>query len=129
MNFSITGPSETVPILIAPSKEPKDEKKEYLAQILILEEKLKQYRHFANELPASAQAATIKKLQKKVHKANQKFEDYKKSAENEKIALREHFELELFKQKEETEQIRHENEVLKKKIAQVQRLFNSSVQV
>ncbi len=41
MNFSITGPSETAPLVVAPSKEPKDEKKEYLAQILNLEEKLK----------------------------------------------------------------------------------------
>ena len=103
MNFSITGPSETAPLVVAPSKEPKDEKKEYLAQILNLEEKLKSYRHMANELPASAQAATIKKLNKKLHKANQKFEDYKKSVDNEKKAMKEHFELELFKQKEETE--------------------------
>ena len=41
MNFSITGPSDTAPLVVAPSKEPKDEKKEYLAQILNLEEKLK----------------------------------------------------------------------------------------
>ena len=73
----------------------------------------------ANELPASAQAANIKKLQNKLQKANQKYEDYKKLVENEKKAMKESFELELFKQKEETELIRHENEVLKKKIAQV----------
>ena len=83
----------------------------------------------ANDIPTSAQAQTIKKLQRKLKSGVTKMEDYKKQVESEKKAMQQAFELELFKSKEETEQIRHENEVLKKKIAQVQRLFNSNVQV
>ena len=52
-------------------------------------------------------------------KTQSKFEDYKKQCEREKRGMQEAFDLELFKANEEIEKLRHENDTLKKKIAQV----------
>jgi replicative DNA helicase len=76
---------------------------DYLGKVLQLEEKLKEYRHLANEIPSSAQALTIKKLQKKLLTAGSRMKDYKKQVESDKKAMLDTFELELFKSREETE--------------------------
>ena len=59
MNFSITNPTteiKDVKIVEAPIKETrsKDEKMEYLGKIIQLEEKLKEYRQMATDIPSSA---------------------------------------------------------------------------